>query len=140
MTDLSDVIAFGAERSTLGGLVAAAAIKSGITLSPDPMPQEGLFIRSDQYMFIRQGVPSVYLFPGLGNDGGRSMMEFIGQHYHKPTDDFGLPIDWKAAAKFADVNASIAPAIATAEVEPRWYEEDFFADLFAPAEAREKRP
>ncbi|OYX96853.1 MAG: aminopeptidase, partial [Caulobacter sp. 35-67-4] len=57
----TDVIAFGADRSTLGPAVARAAGRAGIALSGDPMPEEGLFTRSDHYRFVEQGVPSVFL-------------------------------------------------------------------------------
>ena len=59
-----DVIAFGAERSTLGPIVKAAAAKLGVGFSPDPMPDQGLFVRSDHYRFVQQGIPSVFLWPG----------------------------------------------------------------------------
>src|SRR3546814_6223920 len=52
----TDVIAFGADHSTLGPLVAKAVAPMGVTLIPDPMPEQGIFTRSDHYMFVKQGV------------------------------------------------------------------------------------
>src|SRR3546814_9721752 len=46
----TDVIAFGADHSTLGPLVAKAVAPMGVTLIPDPMPEQGIFTRSDHYM------------------------------------------------------------------------------------------
>src|SRR3546814_2382365 len=57
----TDVIAFGADHSTLGPLVAKAVAPMGVTLIPDPMPEQGIFTRSDHYMFVKQGVPAVFL-------------------------------------------------------------------------------
>ena len=66
---LEDVVAFGAEHSTVGEAVARAAAKTGLTLSPDFMPEENVFVRSDHYSFVKQGVPSVMLATGVKNDG-----------------------------------------------------------------------
>ena len=72
---IADVVAFGAENSTLEGPARAAAAALGLGLAPDPMPEETIFVRSDQYSFVRRGVPAVYFAPGhalRGPDAGRS--------------------------------------------------------------------
>ena len=51
----TDVIAFGADHSTIGATVAEAGRSMGIAVSPDPMPEEAIFTRSDHYMFVRRG-------------------------------------------------------------------------------------
>ncbi|HYM33852.1 MAG TPA: M28 family metallopeptidase, partial [Steroidobacteraceae bacterium] len=48
-----DFVAFGAEHSTIGPVVARAAQTQGYALSPDNEPAEVHFIRSDQFSFIR---------------------------------------------------------------------------------------
>ncbi|WOK37865.1 M28 family metallopeptidase [Sphingomonas sp. C3-2] len=130
--DFNDVIAFGAERSTLGPIVQKAAAGAGVTLSPDPMPAEGLFTRSDHYRFVQQGIPSVFLMTGFGNGGEKAFKDFLATHYHRVSDQTDLPIDWNAAAKFTRINYEIATAIADADTAPRWYAKDFFGDTFAP--------
>ena len=65
MTASNDIVAFGAENSTLDAVVKRAIAAEGYTLSPDPMPEENIFVRSDQYSFVKQGMPSVYLMPGF---------------------------------------------------------------------------
>lgn len=127
----TDVIAFGAERSALGPIVAAAAEQAGVKLSPDPIPEQGLFTRSDHYRFVEKGVPSVFLVVGFENGGEEKFQEFITTHYHKPTDDISLPILYEDAARFADVNYEIAWAVANAPSRPTWNDGDFFGDLFA---------
>ncbi|MEM9617091.1 MAG: M28 family metallopeptidase [Pseudomonadota bacterium] len=127
----TDVIAFGAERSGLGPIVATAAEEAGVKLSPDPIPEQGLFTRSDHYRFVEKGVPSVFLVVGFENGGEEKFQEFITTHYHKPTDDISLPILYEDAARFADVNYEIARAVANAPSRPIWNEGDFFGDLFA---------
>ncbi len=127
-----DVIAFGAEHSTLGGLVKTAAASMGVGLSPDPLPEQGVFTRSDHYRFVEQGVPSVYLMYGFGGGGEAVFRDFLKNRYHQPTDDLSQPIDYESAARFAELNYRIARAIADADERPRGFEGDFFGDLFAP--------
>lgn len=129
----TDVVAFGADRSTLGPAVAKAAGRVGIALSPDPLPEEGLFTRSDHYRFVEQGVPSVFLMTGFQNGGEKGFKDFLATHYHKPSDDLNLPIDYVAAAKFALVNYEIARELADAKARPSWKAGDFFGTQFAPA-------
>ncbi len=127
----NDIVAFGAEHSSLGPIADAAVAAAGLKLSPDPFPQLGVFTRSDHYRFVEQGVPAVYLFPGFGNGGEEKFNQFMAEHYHKPSDDLSLPILYDDAARFADVNYRIALAIAQSPVRPFWNEGDFFGDLFA---------
>ncbi|VAW01133.1 Gll4423 protein, partial [hydrothermal vent metagenome] len=127
----TDVIAFGAERSSIGPIVRTAAAKMGITLSPDPMPEQNLFVRSDHYRFVEKGVPAVFLVVGFANGGEEKINDFRKNHYHKPSDDTSLPILYDEAARFAEVNALIAKDLANAEERPHWNEGDFFGELFS---------
>ena len=102
--DFTDVIAFGAEHSTMGPIVARAVQSMGIASSPDPIPEEGLFTRSDHYSFVKKGIPAVFLKTGFAGEGKAKSEEFRKLHYHKVTDDMKLPVRWDAAAKFARVN------------------------------------
>ena len=130
--DFTDVVAFGAEHSTMGPIVARAVQSIGVTLSPDPIPEEGLFTRSDHYSFVKKGIPAVFLKTGFAGEGKAKSEEFRKLHYHKVSDDMKLPIRWDAAAKFAQVNYLIARELADAAEAPRWYAGNFFGDKFAP--------
>lgn len=138
--DFQDVIAFGAEHSTMGAAVNRAAGSLDIGLSPDPLPSEGLFTRSDHYSFVKQGIPSIFLMTGFKNGGDKQFQEFLKTHYHKVSDDLALPIDWNAAAKFATLNSAIALEIANASAAPAWYADSFFGKTFAPAASKAPRP
>ena len=128
--DFQDVIAFGADRSTIGPAVARAAGRVGIGLSADPLPEEGLFTRSDHYRFVEQGVPSVFLMTGFKNGGEKGFKDFLANHYHKPNDDLNQPINYEAGARFALVNYQIARELADAPARPAWNKGDFFGNLF----------
>ncbi len=85
--DFTDVVAFGAEHSTIAKAVATAGAGMKIGVAPDPMPEETLFVRSDHYPFVRQGIPSVFLMTGYGNGGQQYWKRFLGSTYHSVKDD-----------------------------------------------------
>ena len=130
--DFTDVVAYGAQHSTLADVIAQAGRAMGVGLSPDPMPEQGVFVRSDHYPMVKAGVPAVMLATGMANGGDAAWREFLTTRYHQPSDDLAQPIVWKAGAKFAEFNYRAARALADAEAAPRWYERDYFGDLFAP--------
>ncbi|PAX07999.1 M28 family peptidase [Sphingomonas lenta] len=131
-----NLVAFGADRSGIGPIAAAATKKLGFALVPDPAPQEASFVRTDHYSFVRQGVPAVSLVPGPGGGGTTATAEFIKNHYHKPSDEIDLPFDWTAAANFVSLNHAIATALADAPERPRWVKADYFGTLYKGPMAR----
>lgn len=135
----TDLVAFGANHSTLGPLTAAAVAPMNVKLSPDPMPEESIFVRSDHYMFVRQGVPAVFLATGFANGGEAKWKGFLGGNYHHPGDDLSQPIDWESGARFAEANYRIMRAMADGDTPPLWFKGDFFGDIFAPKAQRAPR-
>lgn len=137
--DVSDVVPIGLEHSTLEPVVRRAATAAGLTLTPDPFPEEVIFIRSDQYEFVRAGIPAIYLLSGVnsrdGGDGLKRMAEFLANRYHLPNDDLSQPIDWAVAARLARLNHNIALEIANEPARPAWKPGDFFGDRFGAAAA-----
>ncbi|MGI9271067.1 MAG: M28 family metallopeptidase [Woeseiaceae bacterium] len=127
--DFTDVVAFGAERSTLFPVVEAALEQHGLILSPDPLPDEGLFTRSDHYSFVKQGIPAVYLSPGFAAGGEQAQAEFRQAHYHKVSDEVEH-VDFDVLAKFSDTKYSIALGIANMATRPVWKRGDFFGRTF----------
>lgn len=138
--DFKDVTAFGAEHSTMGPMVEAAAATQGVKVSADPLPEEGLFTRSDHYSFVKQGVPGVFLMTGFANGGEKAFRDFLATHYHQASDDVKLPFNWEAGAKFAAVNYAIARQVADAPEAPKWYVDSPFGKQFAPQAAKAARP
>jgi Zn-dependent M28 family amino/carboxypeptidase len=134
--DFTNVVAFGAERSSIGPAVRRAAERVGIGLQGDPLPEEGLFTRSDHYRFVEQGVPSVFLMTGFANGGEQAFRGFLAGCYHQVCDDLSQPINYVAAARFARVNYEIARELVNADQRPRWNEGDFFGNLFAGQRSR----
>ena len=134
--DFKNVVAFGAEHSTLKAIAAKAVRKIGLTVVPDPWPEQGSFTRSDQYSFVRQGIPAISIKTGIGSfrkdeDPAKLWAAFRSTHYHQPSDDLSLPFNFDAAARFAQLNYLIALEIANAPQRPVWNRGDFFGDTFA---------
>lgn len=130
-----DVVAFGAEHSTLGAVVGAVAGRHGYTLTPDPMPEEIYFVRSDQYSFVREGVPAIYLDTGPhsidpGVDLPALTGKFLKERYHKPSDDLAQPIDWPSAGAYVALMTDITREIADDPKAPAWLPGDFFGNLY----------
>lgn len=127
--DFADVVAFGAERSNLYRQVQAAVEEFGLTLSPDPQPEQGFFTRSDQYSYVRAGVPAVYLDLGFANGGEEAQGIVYENNYHEPSDEIEL-IDFDALERFTAVNHAIARNVANMAETPGWVPGDFFGTTF----------
>lgn len=136
----ADLIAFGANHSSLGPVVERAAAREGIRLSPDPMPEQAIFTRSDHYTLVRQGIPAVFLMTGFESqdpeqDAAAIWGSFFAKHYHKPTDsiadltrEYG-PIRYDFGAIFTQINFNIALDLANDPARPFWLQESYFHDV-----------
>jgi len=135
-----DVVPIGASHSSLQALLQRAASDIAVPLSPDPFPEEAVFVRSDQYAFVRAGVPALYLDGGVipaASSAGKPADEttmpklaqraFLRRCYHRPCDDFRQPIQYGDAARLARLNAGLARLIGDAAEPPRWNTGDAFA-------------
>ena len=134
---VAELVGFGAEHSSLQAPMSAAAAAEGFVLAPDPMPEENFFVRSDQYSFVKKGIPASYLDVTLRSsdpeiDGKAVVKDHLKNHYHKPSDDLSRPVDWGSAVRFARANARIGLAIANDDDRPTWNKGDFFGEMFAP--------
>ena len=80
----------------------AAAKELGVEVQTDREPEQNRFVRSDQYSFIRSGVPSLAFKFGyeFGSPDEKIRRDWVRDRYHKPSDDLTQPVDLAAAAKF----------------------------------------
>ncbi len=134
---LRDIVAFGAEHSSLNADVERAAERLHLSLSPDPVPEQVVFIRSDQYSFVRQGIPAVMLSPGYKSTDPAIQPQKIFEQweatrYHQPQDDMQQPgLDFEAAAAFGRFAYLAGLEIAQDPVRPAWNRGDFFGERYA---------
>jgi peptidase M28-like protein len=137
---MKDVVALGGEHSSLGDEVATAAKVMDYDVSPDPMPEEVGFIRSDQYSFVLQGVPAVDVEDGVKStdpkiNGLEVIKKWLVTRYHTPLDNMEQPIDFESAAKGAVMNFLVGYQVAQHDGAPQWNKGDFFGTTYGPRHA-----
>ena len=133
---LGDIVAFGAEHSSLESAIHRACERMHLTESPDPAPEQVVFIRSDQYSFVRQGIPAVMPTPGVkSSNPNLNPVAIFGNweqtRYHQPQDDMQQPgLDFEAAAQFARFAFLTGYFISQDKDRPTWNKGDFFGEHY----------
>ncbi len=119
----------GLAESTLGDAIRTVAAANGIQVQADKEPQRNLFIRSDQYSFVKHGVPALAFKFGYvpGSAEEKIAKEWLRTRYHAPSDDVNQPVDKAAAARFNEMIAQLVAAVADADERPTWKPTSFFA-------------
>jgi Zn-dependent M28 family amino/carboxypeptidase len=118
----------GIEESDLGSRAAAIAQSMGIKPIADPEPLRNAFIRSDQYSFIKKGVPSVKADVGfeLGTPEQKIFKDWLTNRYHAPSDDVNQPVDLQSAALYEEFTRRLLLEMANSPARPQWKAESFF--------------
>jgi len=131
---LKIVEAQGLDESDLGDDVREVAAREGVKVEPDPEPLRNAFIRSDQYSFIRQGVPSILLDVGYekGSPEQQTFKQWRMQRYHAPSDDSKQPVDLKTAAQVEEIYRELLIKVADSDAQPHWKATSFFRRFAAP--------
>jgi Peptidase family M28 len=118
----------GLGESSLGETIRAAAAEAGVGVQADKEPEQNRFIRSDQYSFIRNGVPALAFKFGyeFGTPEEKIHKDWLRDRYHKPSDDLNQPVDKEAAAQFDRIIVSLLTRVANADQRPQWNPDSFF--------------
>jgi Zn-dependent M28 family amino/carboxypeptidase len=118
----------GLEESDLGARAAAIAQSMGIKPIADPEPLRNTFIRSDQYNFIRHGVPAVKCDVGFepGSPEQKIFKDWLTNRYHAPSDDINQPVDLHAAALYEEFTRRLLLETANTPARPQWKPDSFF--------------
>ena len=119
---------YGLGESDLGADVRKVAASMKVDVQDDPAPQRNVFVRSDQYNFIRRGVPAVMIAFGSRKGSPEEAIEkaWLTNRYHAPSDDLGQPVDLAAAAAYNQFMAALATMTANDSARPQWKPESFF--------------
>ena len=131
MAPLESVAPLGAEHSSLLKVVEQAASYVGLNVEPDPDPSEGRFVRSDQYNFVKAGIPALHIKYGykkttIEKNLAEKVKVWREANYHKPSDEVNDTFVWSAGRKYAQVNFLISYLIAQNPERPTWNKGDFF--------------
>jgi len=129
----SNFVPLGAERSSLKAVVEAIARERGLTISPDPRPEQGSFYRSDHFPFAKVGVPSISLKEGddyIGHPKGwgeKKFKEYNEAHYHQPSDEYHDDWNFRGMIQEADFALAIGRRVADMNAMPKFNADDEFA-------------
>jgi Zn-dependent M28 family amino/carboxypeptidase len=118
----------GLAESDLGDRARDAAQLFGVRVQPDPEPLRNVFIRSDQYNFIRHGVPALKLDVGFdpGSPEQKIFKDWLTNRYHAPSDDLAQPVDLASAALYEEIVRQLLISVANANARPQWKPDSFF--------------
>lgn len=126
------MVGYGAEHSSLGGMLDTVAKSYGINVIPDPMPDEKVFYRSDHYSFVERGVPALML---LGAPAGekevwmKRIKDWEKTDYHQPGDTIKPTWAWEGPETVAEVMAILGWRISEADAMPNWLPTSRFGKL-----------
>jgi Zn-dependent M28 family amino/carboxypeptidase len=131
---MKSLMVLGLDESDLGADVRAVAASMNLAVQGDPEPGRNRFTRSDQYSFIRRGIPALAMKVGYepGSDEARVAAAWTKERYHAPSDDLAQPIDLEAAAGFTRVVAALCEQVANRPDPPRWRPDSFFSRFARP--------
>jgi Zn-dependent M28 family amino/carboxypeptidase len=126
---------FGLNESDLGDRAREVAQSQGVKVQADPEPLRNIFIRSDQYNFIRHGVPSLMIAVGTepGSPEQKIFKDWLTQRYHAPSDDVNQPVDFASAAMYEEIIRGLLINIANEDLPPMWKADSFFRRYAQPA-------
>jgi len=128
---LRGVFAYGWDESDLGRNVSAVLRARGLANLPDPEPEQVRFIRSDQYSFIRRGIPAMAFKTGYTNGSPemQTVTTWLRTRYHRPSDDLAQPVNFQTAVAFDAMYFDIVRAVADRATRPAWYPRSVFATI-----------
>jgi hypothetical protein len=125
---LTSVTPVGYDQSSLGKDAAAVSAAMGLPITPDPFPDRNVFIRSDQYAFIREGIPALFFKYGFkaGTPEAETEKAWRANLYHSPFDDLNQPVMPAESAKLNDYVTAVTLRVANAPSRPTWNDDSFF--------------
>jgi hypothetical protein len=125
---LRRMVAFGGDESSLGADAVAVARSQFLAIVPDPAPDHLVFVRSDQYSFIRRGVPSLmFAFaPEQGSAEEAIQAAWFKERYHAQADDLQQPVDLAAVELFDHYLVALITRVANQSQAPSWNGGSFF--------------
>ena len=125
---MRSVIVSGVEESNLADDLRRVGQAAGIEILTDPEPERNAFVRSDQYSFIRRGIPALAFKIGWvpGSPEHEIVKRWRAERYHAPSDDLDQSVDLQAAEDFTRFYMALVEAVANRETRPRWNDASFF--------------
>jgi Zn-dependent M28 family amino/carboxypeptidase len=127
LVPLKMLTVLGMAESDLGDAARQVAESEGVSVQPDPQPLRNVFVRSDQYSFIRQGIPALALdIAPTTPEEKQIYQDWLTYRYHAPSDDVNQPVDLGAAGKYEDIIRKLMIKVANDANRPQWKADSFF--------------
>ncbi len=126
---LTSVFAPGEGESTLGADARAVAAAMHLAMAPDPLPERNVFARTDQFSFVREGIPALAFKFGFAANTPQFDIEheWRANRYHSPADSLDQPgVMKEEAVKLDSYVAALARRVADAEDRPQWLPDSVF--------------
>lgn len=115
------ILQYGKGLSQMEDYLSKAASKQGRHVKMDPVPQNGLFFRSDHFSLAKQGVPGL-LFMSLGDTDP----DYIAHKYHKEADDYSAQWSLGGVKQDIELIVDIASQLANNGDWPKWQADSDF--------------
>jgi Zn-dependent M28 family amino/carboxypeptidase len=131
-----DIVPYGVQHSSLSNQVEEATQILNLKISPDPFPEQVVFVRSDHFSFIKKGIPALFIKSGFMTassdtvNRAKSDVAWRSTTYHTPHDDMRQAFDFNGAATHVKVNFLIGLLTANDPDRPQWNKGDFFGEKF----------
>ena len=108
--------------TTLGDDAREVASSLGIEVQKDPEPERNLLQRSDQWNFLKAGIPATAFVFGYrpGSASEQIYRQWYRTGYHKPQDDLKQLMDFKAAGDFNRFFYKLVERVADQPSAPAW--------------------
>jgi hypothetical protein len=129
LSNMESIAPLGAEHSSLQAIATKAAESLSLSIETDPEPAEGRFVRSDQYSFVKAGIPALHVKFGHINSNknlAEEVKKWRAAHYHRPSDEITNGFFWSGGKTYAQVNFLISYMAAQDKKRVSWNEGDFF--------------
>lgn len=125
---MKSLIVAGIDESDMAADLRKVADPAGIEVMSDPEPERNAFTRSDQYSFIRRGIPALSFKVGFVKNSPEHeiVKKWRTERYHGVTDDVSQPVDKQAAIDFNRLYVKVVEAVANRATRPAWNRDSFF--------------
>ncbi len=133
-----NVVLIGKGQSTLEDDLARIAQAQGRSVTPESLPERGLFYRADHFSFAKRGVPVLLMMSIAGASdleqggvaaGQKWIDDYTGNCYHKACDAYDPSWNLAGAVEDIDTVRIIGTELANSDKWPSWKAGSEFAKV-----------
>lgn len=141
-----DVLLVGAGQNSLEDMLGDAAKAQGRVVTPEALPERGLFYRADHFAVARRGVPTLLLMAISGasdlvtggRPAGQAWLDGYMKCYHQTCDAWSKDWDLRGAAQDVALFQTIGTTLANGRAWPEWREGSEFKAIRAESAGERK--